>query len=370
MQMKKSVSKRVVCFVAPLAYGLFNPKSKTVFGGAEVQLFQIGKQLSSSDHYEVHFVVVNEGQKSPARFGNVTVHASYSLAKNPINYLLAPLKLYGTLRRISPDVVVQRGAGAETGICGVYCKWNRKKFVFSVAHEIDVNGTFAGRGVIGKLYSIGLVRADEIIIQNEDQKLMLKKWRGAIANRATLIRTGYPQRDRAPSGKKFVLWVARSDSWKQPLIFVDLARAFPKTDFVMIMPKSSDVKTWQAVMERSKSIRNLRIIDKVPFAEVQNYFDRATVFVNTSVHEGFPNTFIQSCLGSTPILSLSVNPAAFIEKAGCGYFADGNITLLHKQLGSLLGSKTLRATLGRQGAAYAKKNYDIANVVREWEKLL
>jgi hypothetical protein len=57
---------------------------------------------------------------------------------------------------------------------------------------------------------------------------------------------------------------------------------------------------------------------------MQRWFDEATVFVNTSDYEGFPNTFVQAATGGCGILSLRVNPDGFLDRFGCGASAGGD----------------------------------------------
>ena len=74
------------------------------------------------------------------------------------------------------------------------------------------------------------------------------------------------------------------------------------------------------VNEAAKSLKNLKLIDYVPFHRIQDYFDKAKAYVCTSELEGFPNTFIQACLGGTPIISYCINPSNMIEEYDLGCF--------------------------------------------------
>ena len=48
---------------------------------------------------------------------------------------------------------------------------------------------------------------------------------------------------------------------------------------------------------------------------------RSHIFVNTSTHEGFPNTFIQSWLREVVVVSLQVDPDQVLERQQVGIAA-------------------------------------------------
>jgi glycosyltransferase involved in cell wall biosynthesis len=68
----------------------------------------------------------------------------------------------------------------------------------------------------------------------------------------------------------------------------------------------------------------VQLLPGVPYREVQRYFDRAEVFVNTSDFEGFPNSFIQMGQGGGTILSLNVDPDGVLTDFGAGRCAEGD----------------------------------------------
>jgi glycosyltransferase involved in cell wall biosynthesis len=56
------MNKPKVCFVAPYSYPLFNPQSQTMFGGWEVRIALIAKELAKRGNYAVSIIVADHGQ--------------------------------------------------------------------------------------------------------------------------------------------------------------------------------------------------------------------------------------------------------------------------------------------------------------------
>jgi hypothetical protein len=83
------------------------------------------------------------------------------------------------------------------------------------------------------------------------------------------------------------------------------------------------------VAREAASCPNLRFIESVPYHRIQDHYDRARIFVNTSEWEGWPNSFIQAGLGRAALLSLAVNPDGLFEKFRLGVWAGGDLAGFH-----------------------------------------
>jgi glycosyltransferase involved in cell wall biosynthesis len=110
-------------------------------------------------------------------------------------------------------------------------------------------------------------------------------------------------------------------------------------------------------------LQNLTFVEHVPFLEIEAYFRAASLFVNTSVQEGFPNTFVQAWMHGTPVVSLSVDPGSVMSRHGIGIPCAGSPASLETALASLLADRPLRERLSRDAYAYAHKHHDIRRQV-------
>jgi glycosyltransferase involved in cell wall biosynthesis len=184
------------------------------------------------------------------------------------------------------------------------------------AHDIEVEGRYQSSRKHCSLFKLLLSNAELLITQNTFQQDTLLKLH---KKETVLISNGYPILATSSSIKKeIILWVSRCDNWKNPEIFIELAKRNPNFSFIMICPPAGDKTYFFRIKEKAKKINNLKFLDFVSIHEIDSYFQKAKVFVNTSESEGFPNTFLQAAASGTPIVSLNVDPNNFITENNCG----------------------------------------------------
>jgi glycosyltransferase involved in cell wall biosynthesis len=160
--------------------------------------------------------------------------------------------------------------------------------------------------------------------------------------------------------KKYILWIARFESWKRPELFIDLADRFINESFIMICPNTNtDNNNYNELINLVSRKKNIKFIKYVEFEKIQDYFNEAKVFINTSDYEGFPNTFIQAGIGRTPILSLNVNPDDFITDNNCGYFCGSDFDNMVDKLNKLLKNKKDWEEKSKNIFKYIKDNHNI-----------
>ncbi len=362
-----------ICFISSFAYPLFNPKCKVVHGGSEVQLFQLGKELSRDEKFEVIFFVWDFGQKRVEMYENIKVikqrfTSSFWANRRGGNMLF---KIYNVILMLveKPQIFVVRGASPDLLFYAKMCQFINSKLVFMTAHDFDVNGNYKKYFPReGKLFEKALVSANFIICQSEFQKLQLKK----NYNRYSIvIRNSFPIPGLSNcKNKSFILWVARLVSDKQPAKYIELAKKFPNEKFVMIAPGGEKSALEQKILRLASSSNNLIFIRHVPFEKISDYFKKAKVFVNTSIEEGFPNTFVQAAIYSTPIISLNVNPDNFLNKYNCGYFAEGDDEKMRKFLENLLADEGKWKKMSNNVYEYAKKEHDLAKNGNKFKQYL
>ncbi|MHC4552429.1 MAG: glycosyltransferase, partial [Planctomycetota bacterium] len=302
-----------VCFLSPKAYPIFNPDITSVFGGAEVDLYMIATELAKDDEFDVSFIVGDYDQPDEEIRENVRILKSVNFQQNP---LTGARKIWAALKKVDANIYMLKTASPGVPLVQHFCRRHNRRFIYRTAHQDECDGTYLRtHRLLGTLFLRALKKADRVFTQNQRDAEMLLQGYGIDS---VTVANGHqiPKVDRLE--KKWILWIGRTASFKHPERFLELAKAFPDEQFVMICQKATEDTNYQQFCSQAEAIENLTFLRRVPFHEVDTYFEQAKVFVNTSDAEGFPNTFIQACKAATAILSFQVNPDNFLNRHNCG----------------------------------------------------
>jgi glycosyltransferase involved in cell wall biosynthesis len=343
-------------------------------GGAEYQISLLINALSASGLWEVYYLAhflaedgrtrayqvarIGNGGRAP-RFGYVTEAAS----------------LYRELRRINPAVIYQRVACGYSGVCTYYSRRHAVPLIWHVAHDMDLTSQMpAERNFIRlrmekEAVKYAARRATGIVVQTRDQEALLQK---NYQRTATAVIPNFQPRPTEvldKSGILTVVWIANMKRWKRPEVFVRLARSFAgRADvrFVMVGAPADGTgdAAWQKSLSMSiESTPRLEYWRKRTQTEVNQLLAHAHIFVNTSVQEGFPNTFIQAWMRDVAVVSLSVDPDGILERERVGIAAQTEQRLA-AAVQSLLDQKDLLAHYVERGRTHAFAHHSLDNAAR------
>ena len=164
------------------------------------------------------------------------------------------------------------------------------------------------------------------------------------------------------SERRYALWVGRADAYyKRPMMLIELAKRATDIDFIVVMNPHNAYIEQQVRKSRPD---NVKILDHVPFNKVEELFSQSFVFVNTSIMEGFPNTFLQAGKYGVPLLSLQVDPDGFIEENECGIVAHGDFEGLVAGLRTIREDQQTSYRFSRNNRAYVEANHSMDSSVQ------
>lgn len=340
---------------------------EALMGGAQYQARCLLELLRPRRDVEILFVTRN-APENRERDGYRIVTFGSSGNQGRLRMLLDLPSLVRTLRELEPDVVYQRCLMPFTGACAWYCRGHGAKLVYHVASDRDVEKAVPFewsrygllKWVARRVGLYGMRRADAIVAQTEQQARMLKSAHGLDAT--LVVRNFQPIPDLCRSAEEparvRVVWIANFKPLKRPEVFVDLAEALSHRDdveFVMIGRPGPRAR-FGALHERIARLSNLRYLGELPIEQVERELEASDLLVNTSLWEGFPNTFIQAWLRGVPVVSCFVDPDGCLSRGGAGVFV-GSDERLVDAVASLLHDRTRLRELGRAARAYAVRHH-------------
>ena len=370
----KKLDQPHVCFVAPLAWPLLSGDRTVAFaGGAEVQQSHIAKGLAQAG-FRVSMLCLDFGQPLHVEIDGVQVHRLHKpTAGLPGLRFLHPrlTSFWRGMRMVGADIYYQRGADMHTGVVAAFCRRHDKKSIFAGAHNTDFSPSehLIRYNRDKWLFEYGLAHASAVVVQNPVQ---LQLCRENYRRDATLIRSCYPASSTVqanPNGE--VLWVSTIRYFKKPERFIELARRLPEYRFTMIGgPGGSDAESqryFESIRSLADAVPNLTFLGFVHPADVEQHFDRARLFVNTSDAEGFPNTFLQAWARGMPTVSLFDPGSVEGGQSVCSMAPDVNGLI--EIVRALNRDESLWRETGERCRQHFMRNHSLGSVLDAYERL-
>jgi glycosyltransferase involved in cell wall biosynthesis len=306
-----AVAKPHICFVAPYVWPILarDPTIKVV-GGAEVQQAILARAFQRAG-YRVSMICLDYGQPDAATVDGITVYKTYRPdAGVPVLRFVHPriTGVWRAMREVNADIYYQRSAAMLTAVVSEFCRRHGKRSIYAGASDMDfMRGKQQIRFRRDRwLFEHGLAGVDRIVVQNRKQQDACRAHYGLDS---VLIPSCYevPPSSKVRGGE-LVLWVGTVHDYKRPEIFLDIAARLPHRRFVMIGGSATPGERlksgyYERVREAAAKLPNVEFKGFLPLAEVEPWFDRGRVLVNTSVYEGMPNTFMQSWARGIPTVA-------------------------------------------------------------------
>jgi len=370
-----------ISFVSPFLTGLFAGNGAAVAGGAERQLYLFARGLAERG-WRVALITgkPHDGEQLPPGLSAFPACFSY-LGGSKIRLPLDWLSLLEAMRKADTDYYVLKVPGHLLAPMSVFCTTAKRKLVFWAQMTFDANPgertelpRFASR-----LQDWGLRRADVVIAQSEEQQ------RNFWANyrcRAQVVPSicDHLLRSDSPAAVNRqqsvdILWAGNSWPKKRQEILFALAKILSHRTFAMAMYRS-DSSRFDMARQAAAQLPNVRFLGTVPPTAMESWYQRARLFLNTSIREGYPNSFLQSWANGVPVVSFTINPDDIIRRQGLGAvaappavaegFGDnfyGIAELLAPHVESLLANEQARAAVGSRAIRYVAANHSPAVVV-------
>jgi len=342
-------------------------------GGAELQSWLLATELGR--RHEVTYLAVRSDVKvnEECELEGVTV---IKLAKKKKYSWKELNEIYFAVKAISPELIHLR-MFEYIFLFAFLSRSCRIPVVYHVSHVFDCQPHVPNRlkqvflQLRHAMNYFLMGRLAGLICQTTDQKNLLdhRKLPLAVVSNSAASSSGLSLK----KDQRLVLWVGNIKSVKRPLLFAELAEFMKGSSFQFLMiGYPQDQELAERVRREASRLENLRYIPGIPFKEVDKYFHTASIYVSTSLEEGYPNTFIQAIQGSTPIVSLGVNPDDTLTRYEVGICSQ-DIKTLCRDLSKLMSDNELLGRMQQNTKACLSDMFDIArngHAVEEYFKRL
>jgi glycosyltransferase involved in cell wall biosynthesis len=152
---------------------------------------------------------------------------------------------------------------------------------------------------------------------------------------------------------------------------LDLAASLPQYRFRLVggpAAGAGERAYFEALRDRAATLANVEMTGFVSVADVESHFDGAALFVNTSVGEGFPNTFLQAWSRGMPTVSF-FDPQVECEAQAVGVVAS-DLDAMRSRIEALMSHRALWQSTGRRALNAFAQRYSVDRTIDAYEGLI
>ncbi len=389
------------CFVRIEAGPLFFADDHRGIGGAEVRSAMFAKALARRPDYEVSFVLGSCRPRPTESVDGVRVHFLRTMRRSrdrarglamgwqwPADMIqriahdiharlpVTP-KPWPFFNRLDADTLLCFGMQPPMINAIASARYSGKRSILFLVQDLDDDfpGTIWNRYPLKRMRDTrwrrwAIEHADCIVAQSTSQQETL---RSRFGRESALIRNPIKISNHDPARPpevpaNYALWVGRSDHrGKRSDLCLELIRRHPQIPFVVVMNPCSDRDA--AELEQTRR-NNVVLLRRVPFDAIEPYYRHARLLINTSLREGFPNTFLQAARWGVPIITWQVDPDGMLTRHGCGRTAGGCMDSLSELLNRFWQPGPEREAISKAGKTYVRLHHDLDDRVAELEELI
>jgi glycosyltransferase involved in cell wall biosynthesis len=330
-------------------------------GGEEVQQSLLACALAQRG-YRVSMVVGDYGQPDGQQWQGVTTWKTYAMdagLKGLRFFHPRWTSLWSALRRADADVYYVSPAGMQLGQVALFARIHGRRVIFRSAHDAncDPKTLMIRFWRDRRLYEYGLRRADVILAQTGIQQRMIRQNYALDSDVAVMMVESATRQADFQERDIDVLWVNNLRRFKRPDLMVELAQLLPEARLHMVggrVPGFDDVH--RQLLTGLPAVPQLKYHGAVPYHDVNDLYERARVFVNTSDTEGFPNSYLQAWIRGTPVVAF-FDPDGVIAREGLGV-VPRSLTDMRDAVQGYLGDPSLWLEASGRCRRYMQAHYD------------
>lgn len=369
-------SKPSICFVAHNAYGALADIDIGHIGGVERQQSLMAKWFAKRG-YQTSMVTWDVGQGNASIILNVK---NYKICKENTGVKLFRfiyprwVGLNRALSEANADIYYYNSGDLALGQIVLWAKIKKRCVIYSVASDVCCYSNLPALKVYREriLFRYGLKNVDQVIVQTQQQKILLKQQFNIDAKHIPMPSEGANggefNRKRMTSEKSIrILWIGRLSKEKRLEWLLDVAEQCPNVGFDVIGSANINTGYATALMQRAKKLNNVILHGRVMHKDIGKIYSNATILCSTSEYEGFPNVFLEAWSIGIPVFS-TVDPDKVISSNRIGKVID-SVDRLKKEILELTSEENSWEEMSEAASIYFENRHTVDNVMPKFERL-
>lgn len=281
------------------------------------------------------------------------------------------------------DLFYQRVRHPYSGMVEKIARKLKKPFVWAAASTADVirnkdlrQASYSFSLLTALMHPLnrymedkGILKADAVVLQAKEQLRLLQEeyHRDGVVIPNHIVVRDHPAVEKANPPE--VLWLSNIKPFKQPEIFIDLAERCSDLEARFVMAGACpDAVMLGRIRQAEQRLQHFSYVGPLDPAVSEKRIAAASVLVNTSLFEGFPNAFQQAWSNGVPTLSLNVDPDGVIAREGLGS-CTGTVEKLEDELRLVLADSEKRRSIGDRAKTFACRTYDLSRILPQYLSL-
>lgn len=352
-----------LCFIGLDNLPVFAPEfAGRGVGGEQVQHALLARAFQRRG-FDVSMIVYDWGQPDGATWDGIRTYKAYEPhAGIPMLRFFHPrwTAVWSAMTRARADVYYLSCADMRLGLAVMHAARHqpRSRIIFRIAHDTDCE---PDRLLIRYrrdkvLYEYGLRRADVVLAQSQQQQQAMQRNYGVQPRLARML-VDVPTSIRSFHERDIpALWVNNIRDFKRPDLALRLAAGMRAGALHMIGGRQPGFDAmYERIAADAAAIGNLTFHGPVPYRDVNAFYERAVVFVNTSDSEGFPNSYLQAWARGTPVVAF-FDPDGIIAREGLGFIVR-DVDEMREVVHRLCAQPAEWQAVSRCCSAYMQRHY-------------
>ncbi len=325
-------------------------------GGAERVMSELANSFANSDNLQVHLVLLAKANDFYTLHENIIVHRLQFCGYNTIAKLISEFRTLIKLRKLIKKE-------KPVAILSFMEKYNILSIVAAMGLNIPVIVSDRSNPLKKIPKTISFLRkhtyryAAGIIAQTKmAERIISKRTKNknvtVIHNPARRITN-----NTFFSKEKIILNVGRLVPEKGQQYLIDMMMLCDNPDWQLVIAGDGPLKTELLKMINKKGLAN-RITLLGGVANVDEWLHKSSIFVFSSISEGFPNALVEAMAAGLPVVSFDCNagPRDLINNGLNGFLVpEGDVERLANTVKMLMKDESLRTDIGGEAKKISAK---------------